>query len=53
MYLTTWTPLTDFCLRLFQLWPEDWKTLIEAIDVTALEDLDFDQLFNWAAPGLG
>ncbi|KAI8596717.1 hypothetical protein EDD21DRAFT_438449 [Dissophora ornata] len=38
----TWTPLTTFVLGNFQLWPEDWKTLIEAIDFTTLEELDFE-----------
>ncbi|KAI8603156.1 hypothetical protein EDD21DRAFT_442262 [Dissophora ornata] len=37
----TWTPLTGFFLWRIQLWPEDWKTLIEAIDFTTLEELDF------------
>ncbi|KAI8594367.1 hypothetical protein EDD21DRAFT_421828 [Dissophora ornata] len=38
----TWTPLTKFSLRNFQLWPEDWRTLIEAVDFTALERLNFE-----------
>ncbi|KAG0363953.1 hypothetical protein BC939DRAFT_183360 [Gamsiella multidivaricata] len=37
----TWEPLREFKLLGFLLQPQDWRTLIEALDVFTLETLDF------------
>ncbi|KAK3807236.1 MAG: hypothetical protein J3Q66DRAFT_418262 [Benniella sp.] len=36
----SWTPLKKVMLRRVELWPEEWRRIIEALDVSALEYLD-------------